>query len=279
MICKWQELQSVLPVNLREFFPETISGDATEIRLHLGQKIQLVKRGVCFTINHITTIDDLNFIVNTASKYSPWTSTTTAEGFLTAAGGHRIGLCGNMIVKDNIVTGIRQLGSICIRIAKDYPGCSTSIPIDHSILILGAPGAGKTTLMRDLIRRTSQKHFISVIDDRGELFPKTSTGYCFDPGSRTDVLSACSKRNGVSMLLRSMGPEYISMDEITSQEDTDALISACWCGVKLFATAHAASVYDLQNRPIYKPLVSCGVFRYAIVLQRGNNYKYERIPL
>ena len=70
------------------------------------------------------------------------------------------------------------------------------------------------------------------------------------------------------MVLRSMGPKIIAVDEITSEGDCEALIRAGWCGVRIFATAHASSASDLENRPIYRRLHQCGLFDHVLILDK-----------
>ena len=171
------------------------------------------------------------------------------------------------------MTGIREVTSLCIRVAKDFHGISEGIPIGGSILILGAPGWGKTTLLRDLIRRISQTgHHISVVDERQELFPAA----IFDHGPGTDILSGCPKGEGIDTVLRTMGPEWIAVDEITEETDCNALLRAGWCGVRLLATAHAATYRDYLSRPVYRPLVESRLFDSVIILRPDKTWRIER---
>ena len=79
------------------------------------------------------------------------------------------------------------------------------------------------------------------------------------------------------MLLRCMGPQTIGVDEITSEEDCESLIRAGWCGIRLIATAHAASVEDLRHRPVYRKLWESGLFHQAVVLRRDKTWITERM--
>jgi len=88
-----------------------------------------------------------------------------------------------------------------------------------------------------------------------------------------DVLSGCGKAEGIEMLLRTMGPACIGVDEITSEEDTRAMVRAGWCGVRLIATAHAASVEDLYTRTVYSPLTQRKLFDHILVLNRDKTWK------
>ena len=220
--------------------------------------------------------EDLNFVVNIASRYSPWAAQSVAQGYITAPGGHRIGLCGDAVVQNGCMTGIRTIRSLCIRIARDFPGIADkAAEFQGSILLLGPPGSGKTTLLRDLIRQISGSETVAVVDERGELFPQG----CFTWGKSMDVLTGCSKIQGIDTVLRTMGPETIAVDEITAGEDCEALLRAGWCGVRLLATAHAASVEDLKNRALYRPLLETRLFEHILVLRRDKSWREERTDL
>lgn len=275
MTCRWQELLSILPPWMRERVNYIGRETLQELRLRVEAPPELVLSGQSRWLDRLITMEDIQFCINAASRYSPWAADSQSLGYLTASGGHRIGLCGQMISKDGKVTGFRSLSSICIRIARDFPGISSGICGEgRSVLILGAPGWGKTTLLRDLARVLSQKHSVSVIDSREELFPSG-----FQRGKRMDVLSACPKDTGIEMALRVMGPEIIAVDEITAGEDCAALRQAAGCGVKLLATAHAGSVEEFRRRPIYRPLWEAGIFDTCIVLLKDKSFREERMPV
>ena len=174
-----------------------------------------------------------------------------------------------------MISGIRQVSSLCIRVAKDFHGISNGAPNSGSVLILGPPGSGKTTILRDLIRSRSNAgpESVAVVDERGELFPPDAG---FSEGKRTDVITGCTKGQGINAVLRTMGPGTVAVDEITSAEDCEALLQAGWCGVTLLATAHAASVEDLHRRGVYKPLVEKKLFDTFLILSRDKTWKLER---
>lgn len=273
MRCAWKELLSVLPTWIAGDVDELGRDDLQELRLRIGQPPQLILGSKVLWLKRNVSTDDLNFCINTASRYSPWAMSTASRGYLTAAGGHRIGLCGEAVVKNGIVEGIKNLSSICIRIARDFPGIGEGIPNTGSILILGAPGWGKTTLLRDLIRRRSDGgRQIAVVDERMELFP---TG--FSSGKCTDILTGCSKAEGIGMLLRTMGPQCIAVDEITQEADCQALSQSAGCGVDLMATAHASSIKDLHRRAVYGSLLQTEIFDTVVILRSDKSWRLERI--
>ena len=280
MKCAWDAFVNLLPHWLREELTKKASEKLLELRLRTGYRAELVLLNETRWTERLVTQEDLRFCVNVASRYSPWASETIADGYITAAGGHRIGICGEATVSGNNIKGIRAPRSLCMRVARDFPGIAAKLSgIDGSVLIIGPPGSGKTTLLRDLIRTKSDsgQGSIVVIDERGELFPHTGESLCFHTGCSTDVLSGCPKPQGVEMALRTMGPRIIAVDEITAEADCNALLHAGWCGVKLLATAHAYSAADLRNRSVYKPLVSVGLFEHLVVLHEDKSWSVERL--
>lgn len=277
MTCAWTELLRVLPEWMRTDVDRHGSGSLQELRLRLGKTPELVCRNKRERLRSVVTVEDLNFCVNAASRYSPWAAESVRHGYLTAAGGHRIGICGQAVVQNGNIQGIRNLTSLCIRVARDFPGIAGSLShLNGSILIIGSPGSGKTTLLRDLVRQISaeQRGSVAVVDERGELFPKEAG---FDTGISTDIMSGCSKTEGIDMVLRCMGPRVIAVDEITAEEDAEALLRASRCGVDLLATAHASDISDLRCRPIYRKLSDSGLFQWVVILQRDKSWSVERM--
>lgn len=273
MICAWQEFLNVLPGWLASEADRQRNAVLQELRLRLGQVPEL-KLGTGSTFLRRTVVsEDLDFIVNTASRYSPWAAATVADGYLTAPGGHRIGICGEGVVREGRMQGIRRVTSVNLRIARDFPGIGAGCGnLRGSVLILGPPGSGKTTLLRDLIRQRALMETVGVVDQRGELFPPQ-----FERQGSMDVLSGCEKPEGIGILLRTMGPSTIGVDEITAEADCDALIRAGWCGVELLATAHARSARDLKCRPVYRSLADSGIFDHILVLDRDKSWREERM--
>ncbi len=280
MRCQWQSFLSLLPTRFREPIDRIGKFDLQELRIRVGQAVELV-RGCGQTFLPIrATAEDFTHIINMATQYSPWASDSSAKGFITAPGGHRIGLCGTAVIQKGHVSGFRDIHSICVRIARDIPGIGESaITIADSFLIIGKPGAGKTTLLRDVIRQISDHDTLQLVavDEREEIFPVWQKQFAFPPGRHTDVLSGCPKKEGIDIALRCMCPDIIAVDEISSSADCESMLQAGWCGVRLIATAHAGSIEELYTRPVYRPIIDCRLFERVIVLEQDKSWHVEEV--
>lgn len=273
MTCAWQELLGVLPHWMQRDVDILGAENLREIRIRIGLQPELILNGKCCWLERSVKQDDLNFIVNAASRYSPWATASAVKGYITIKGGHRIGVCGEVVVKHGEVVGIREYRSLCIRVARDFPGIAAGLEkVNGSTLILGPPGWGKTTLLRDLIRRIGDTVAVGIVDERGELFPEG-----FVQGKCIDILTGCPKQQGIFMLLRTMCPSYIAVDEITDQNDARAVLHASNCGVRLLASAHADSVRGFCKREVNRVLLENHVFDTVVILNKDHSYTLERM--
>lgn len=197
------------------------------------------------------------------------------NGYITVEGGHRIGMVGRTIRQNDQIIGINHIAGLNVRIAHEVRGCSESIltrlcsggVLQHT-LIISPPGGGKTTLLRDLIRLASDrlKLAVAVADERSEI------GGCYrgipqcDVGMQTDVLDGCPKSEGMLMLLRSMKPQVIAVDELGAPGELEAVMTILHAGVKLLCTAHSDDLEELKRRPGFERILQEGVFERIVIL-------------
>jgi len=220
------------------------------------------------------------------------------SGFITVSGGHRIGLAGRAVLENGSVRRLRDIAGFNVRIARERIGCSAPVmpaivdpsarTIRHT-LIVSPPQQGKTTLLRDVARAVSAGDWrhpaargwrgrkVGVVDERSEIAACENGVPTFDLGPRCDVLDACPKAEGLMMLIRSMSPEVIAVDEIGRPEDAAALREALHAGVRVVATAHASGIEDLLSRPVLRELVAEGLFRVCVFLSRTGGRVTHRI--
>jgi stage III sporulation protein AA len=232
-------------------------------------------------------LDAMAEIATGASAHSA--RETVRAGYINAPGGYRIGLCGETVAGPSGVSGFRALSSAAVRIPREIAGVARGAAAAlggeiGSTLIISPPGAGKTTFLRDLVRLVSDgapelgiaPSRVALADERGEIAAVAGGVPQMNVGRRTDILSGCPKAEAALMLLRAMNPETIALDEITAPEDAEAARAAANCGVRLFATAHAASAADLSRKPLYAGLLRGGVFGTAVIIRRlGARRVYE----
>jgi stage III sporulation protein AA len=202
------------------------------------------------------------------------------KGYITVRGGHRVGLSGRVITEDGRVKAIRDVTSFNIRIAKEKVGIAERyVPYLFqekwmNTLIIGPPQTGKTTLLRDFARVISsgfqhiESRKVGIVDERSEIAGCVKGVPQHQLGERIDVLDACPKAEGMMMMIRSMSPDVLIVDEIGTKEDAEAVMEAVHAGVQLFVTVHGYRVSELLKRPTLKMLIESNVFDRFIELSR-----------
>ena len=213
------------------------------------------------------------------------------QGYLSVQGGHRVGITGKVILDGEHIRGMKYISCINVRLAHQVQGCADEVlpyirngeQVYHT-LIIAPPRCGKTTLLRDMIRQISngtdriQGKTVGVVDERSELAGCYQGIPQNDLGMRTDVLDVCPKAKGMQMLLRSMSPDVVAVDELGKKEDFKAVESVVHCGCKLFATAHGNSLEDILRQPFFQKLRELEVFeRYIVLGKKGHAGSIEAI--
>lgn len=297
-ILRYEEAAAILPVRLRKAalaLPAEERKTAEELRLRAGQPMTVLLPGGEKEFEVVVEPEELETLCDLATEFSRYAAAETLrEGYLSVRGGFRVGLCGTAVMKDGANTNLKNFSSAVIRIAREKRGIADELAPKlfpdgefASTLILSPPGGGKTTLLRDLVRRLSEgvegcgPRRVSLIDERGEVAVMYRGEPQMDVGPHTDVLDACPKALGIPIVLRAMNPQIIAVDEITVREDLKAAAMAAGCGVRLLATIHAADVEELTQKPLYRQLLEDRVFRLAVRIVRteaGRAYEVEELP-
>lgn len=273
--------------------PEEQRAAAEEFRLRAGQMLTVLaedRERELEAEGGPLTPGELEQMCDRLTGYSRYAaSETLRSGYLAAEGGFRVGVCGTAVVSGGVNTNLRSISSLAVRIGCQRPGIAREVAAGiygggalPSVLIVSAPGLGKTTLLRDMIRLLSDgaegipPRRVSVADERGEIAVMQQGRPQMDVGRHTDVMDGCPKAIAIPMLLRSCNPQVIAVDEITVREDLTAISAAAHCGVALLATIHAADTRELLAKPLFRQLLEMEVFSSCVVIRRqGSDRSYS----
>lgn len=282
------QIQNLFAGNIRRLLCEAdLDYDKLyEIRLRVGRPLFLTyDGGECFLRRrerepYLVTQEDLKETLEYVSGYSLYAyEEEVRQGFLSVQGGHRVGVTGKVILNGNQIQGMKYISCINVRLAHQIKGCADVVMpyiqnkdwVAHT-LIISPPRCGKTTLLRDIIRQISngregiEGKTVGVVDERSELAGCYQGIPQNDLGVRTDILDGCPKAEGMQMLIRSMSPEVVAVDELGGEEDFQAVKSVIHCGCKLIATVHGNSLEDILQQPLFRKLLKERVFERYILL-------------
>lgn len=290
-------LLQLFPERARPFWGETATRqeELREIRLRINRPIIIYdslgegyltkdgRRTVQLEQARCATERELKELLEHVCGYSMYAyERELQQGFLTVSGGHRVGVAGQVVMDDNGgIKTMKYISFLNIRVAHEMKGIGEKAAAylyeDRSIkntLIISPPGAGKTTLLRDLIRLISDGNpygegcTVGVIDERSELSGAVQGKPQKDLGSRTDILVGCPKYKGMQLLLRSMAPRVIAVDEMGDGADMEGMRRASFCGCRLLATVHGDSMEDVTGRFGLGTEIWKSLFQRIVILER-----------
>jgi stage III sporulation protein AA len=281
-----ETVAAFLPKNLSDKLknvPPEMMEHLEEIRIRIGRPLEVTAKGIPCFLPYTVGAEDAVHLMNKISHFSIYTlEEELKRGYITIEGGHRVGLAGKVILDGGKVKAIRDISSFNIRVAREKIGTADRlIPYLYSsgwlhTMIVGPPQTGKTTLLRDIARIVSSgaskpaipAQKAGIVDERSEIAGSVSGIPQMTFGPRVDVLDACPKAEGMMMMIRSMSPDVLLVDEIGRQEDGEAIMEAVHAGIKLMMTTHGRSWEEIKNRPTLKQILEIGIFERYVILDR-----------
>ncbi|WP_270179233.1 stage III sporulation protein AA [Alkalihalobacillus sp. CinArs1] len=286
-----EEVLRVLPEGVKEIikqYSKQERGGIEEIRLRINRPLEVIINGSpqfprLNGREYYVSREDASQMTNKLSQYSLYAlEEELKKGFVTIQGGHRVGLAGKVITSNGSVKAIRDIASFNVRIAKQKIGIATPL-LSYlysdgwmNTVILGPPNSGKTTLLRDLTRlmaegdkgRRIASSKVGIIDERSEIAGCVKGIPQHQLGKRVDILDACPKAEGMMMMIRSMSPDILIVDEIGGLKESEAIIEAVNAGIRLVVTVHGNTIEDLYRRPSIQELIRSGMFKRFVELSR-----------
>jgi len=256
-----------------------------EIRIRVGRPSKAYVNGKYITLTDkgvvpIIKQDDINNILSRLSNKSFHTySGQIKNGFITTPEGHRVGLAGEAVYRNGEIITLKNITSLNLRIAKPYYGMANKLLSTiyftdlHNTLVISKPGAGKTTLLRDISKYLSEKHCVSIVDERYELAGFNSDAKHYFNIGDCDVFSGGNKDNMIEIAIRTMTPDVVVIDEITSEKDIETICKFSYSGCKYIASAHCNNIYDLNDRPLYKRLIEAQIFHRIIKIDTSGGVR------
>lgn len=271
-----------LPSNMADRImrlPENLISSFEEIRIKNGYDTLLISGGNEHSLGdkNLVTPESLEEILNKLLNYSYYAyEEELSNGYITIEGGHRVGVCGKVIVDNDRIHMIKDISSLNIRRSRQFIGVSSKVMdtvVDHdnksisNTLIISPPKCGKTTLLRDIARSLSIKGYrVGICDERSEIAGCHNGKSSYDLGPRSDILDGCPKAQGMIMLIRAMSPDVIITDEIGKKQDVKAIEEALCAGVKIITSIHGNSYEDVVYSSVGE-LVRKHVFDTLIFLR------------
>ncbi|MDE7395750.1 MAG: Flp pilus assembly complex ATPase component TadA [Clostridiales bacterium] len=284
-------LSRILPARVTEGLKALSADKLTEIRLRSNRSVTVQYGGVFRYLSPggllsmpqqavtVTQSDVEQTVLRACEKSLYAVNDRICAGFLTLSSGIRLGIAGETVFDGDKIRAVKNFAALNIRIPHEVKGCAaTVLPMlksgntYHTTLVLSPPGAGKTTILRDIARQIGDAfpvRNVLIADERSELAASTFGTASLDVGQNTDVITGCTKAFAFERAIRSLRPDVMITDELTCEDDAFAVLGAAESGITVFASVHADSLDGMCKKPWIAPLIEAGAFtRYVLLSER-----------
>lgn len=261
-------LRSCRPVSLYGSYGTYFIGNGGDVQLHSFDSL-------------ISTCTDVKDSFNRICSYSIHSfQRFINNGYIPMENGNRAGVCGTAVCDKDDISSVKDISSINIRISREKKGCADNLlkkyqSLTGSIIIAGPPSSGKTTIIRDLARQLSNaqsgKYYkVAVIDERREISGISDGIITNDIGVTSDILDSYPKADAIDIAVRTLSPEIIICDEISTDKEIEAIRKGINCGVRFVVTVHAGSQQELYTRKQIEELLMTYSFSKLFLLGTGS---------
>lgn len=274
---------------------DEIKDSTYEIRMRSGKPLNLMgKYGAVFIFENSTcsgkpskdsvyvSAEEIKDTFNRVCSYSIHTfQRSINSGYIPMKGGNRAGICGTAVCDGERITNIKDISSLNLRISRQVKGCADELTkllssTERGLIIAGPPNSGKTTVLRDLIRQAAsgklgQFYKVCAIDERREISAVCDGIVTNDLGITCDVLDSYPIAEAIDIAVRTLSPDIIACDEISSSKETEAIVRAVNCGVRFILTLHSGSYSELISKKLLSQLIETKAFDKVVLLSSGES--------
>ena len=240
------ELLIILPMWIQD---AVLTVDAFEaIAVDVGRQL-VIKHGSGYaSFERVVTKDDLHYIIHRIHGFREDNRTGIERTF------HRISA-----IRDRY----SEIVGVTVRFGRFIYGAAASLePLlkteRDGLMLIGRPGVGKTTILRDVARILAAElgPNVAIVDSSNEI---GGDGKIPHPGiglaRRLQVPNPSVQAKIMMQAIANHGPEVVIADEIGYHNDVDVVVTMARRGVRFIATAHGGSLQDVLDNPDLTPLL------------------------